>query len=223
MAAWQFRMLNPNENSGSSISDDNFSIEERTNVEILVRETLQNPLDARASVDDQVKVSYRIVEIDLAHSEVARALFPDAWVEHAKAGQLLQVPLPDKARFLLIEDFGTTGLEGVYTDSSVDGSSENWNAFWFREGEGAKHARANGGAGQGKITLYLASEVRTVIALTRRKSDGSDLLFGCSRFLRNYRLQGRQDRWAKEARWGSESDANKLATPITDTALVDAL
>ncbi|REN01278.1 hypothetical protein DSI35_19990, partial [Mycobacterium tuberculosis] len=88
-----------------------------------MRETLQNPLDARASADDQVKVSYRIVEVDLDHSRVAKELFPGAWVEHAKAGQLLQRPLPGKARFLLIEDFGTTGLEGAYTDSSVDGSS----------------------------------------------------------------------------------------------------
>lgn len=222
MAAWQFRKLNPNENSGSSISDDNFSIEERTSVEILVRETLQNPLDARASVDDQVRVSYRIVEIDLAQSKVAKSLFSGAWIEHASAGQLLHKPLPDKARFLLIEDFGTTGLEGAYTDSAIDGSSENWNAFWFREGEGAKHARANGGAGQGKITLYLASEVRTVIALTRRKSDGRELLFGCSRFLRNYRLAGKKERWAKEARWCSEGDPAKLATPITDSALIES-
>lgn len=222
MAAWQFRTLNPNENSGSSISDDNFSIEERTNVEILVRETLQNPLDARASADDQVKVSYRIVDIDLAHSAVARALFSGAWLEHAKAGQLLQKELPDKCRFLLIEDFGTTGLEGAYADSSVDGSSENWNAFWFREGEGAKHARANGGAGQGKITLYLASEIRTVIALTHRKSDQAELLFGCTRFLRNYRLGGKQERWAKEARWGAEADPNKQSIPITDSVLIKA-
>ncbi|WP_285315375.1 hypothetical protein [Stenotrophomonas maltophilia] len=223
MAAWQFRTLNPNENSGYSISDDNFSIEERTNVEILVRETLQNPLDARSSVDDQVRVSYRIVEVDLTHSTLAKALFSPEWMEHAKAGQLLQSALPGKARFLLIEDFGTTGLEGVYTDSSVDGSSENWNAFWFREGEGAKHARANGGAGQGKITLYLASEVRTVIALTKRKSDGRELLFGCSRFLRNYRLDGKKERWAKEARWGSEADPNKQGAPIVDKPLIETL
>jgi len=222
MAAWQFRMLNPNENSGSSISDDNFSVEERTNVEILVRETLQNPLDARASVDDQVKVSYRVIEVDLAQSVVAKALFSGAWVEHAKAGHLLQSSLPDKGRFLLIEDFGTTGLEGAYTDSAVDGPSENWNAFWFREGEGAKHARANGGAGQGKITLYLASEVRTVIALTRRKSDERELLFGCTRFLRNYRLNGKKERWAKEARWGGEPDPDKQSIPITDRVLIDA-
>lgn len=223
MAAWQFRTLNPNENSGSSISDDNFSTEERTNVEILVRETLQNPLDARSSVDDQVKVCYRIVEADLGQSRFAKAFFSPAWMQHAEAGQLLQGALPSKARFLLIEDFGTTGLEGVYTDSSVDGSSENWNAFWFREGEGAKHARANGGAGQGKITLYLASEVRTVVALTRRKSDGKELVFGCSRFLRNYRLDGKKERWAKEARWGSEADPDKQGTPIVDKSLIEAL
>lgn len=223
MAAWQFRTLHPNENSGASISDDNFSTEERTNVEIFVRETLQNPLDARSSADDQVKVSYRIIEIDLAGSRLANALFSSRWLEHAKAGQLLSGALPSKARFLLIEDFGTTGLEGVYTDSSVDGSSENWNAFWFREGEGAKHTRANGGAGQGKITLYLASAVRTVVALTRRKSDGKELLFGCSRFLRNYRLDGRSERWAKEARWGGEVDSNKQATPIIDGSLIEAV
>ncbi|GFF07836.1 TPA: hypothetical protein ACG4LE_002257 [Stenotrophomonas maltophilia] len=223
MAEWQFRTLNPNEKSGSSISDDNFSIEERTNVEILVRETLQNPLDARSSVDDQVKVSYRIAEVDLAQSRLAKALFSAVWMEHAKAGQLLQGPWPSKARFLLIEDFGTTGLEGNYTDSSVDGSSENWNAFWFREGEGAKHARANGGAGQGKITLYLASEVRTVIALTKRKSDGKELLFGCSRFLRNYRLEGRTERWAKDALWGSEANPDRQGTPIVDRSLIEAL
>lgn len=222
MAAWQFRRLNPNENSGSSISDDNFSIEERTSVEILVRETLQNPLDARASVEDRVKVSYRIVELDLAESRIADAIFSGDWIQHATAGQLLQKRLPQRARFLLVEDFGTTGLEGAYTDSSIDGPSENWNAFWFREGEGAKHARANGGAGQGKITLYLASEIRTVIALTRRKSDGRELLFGCSRFLRNYRLEGHHDRWAKEARWGSEKDPEKQAVPIIDEKLIEA-
>ncbi|MGX9190980.1 hypothetical protein [Stenotrophomonas sp. Ker107b] len=86
MAAWQFRTPSPNENSGSSISDDNFSIEERTNVEILVRETLRNPLDARASFDEQVKVNYRIVEMYLAHSNVANALFPGAWVGNPPAG-----------------------------------------------------------------------------------------------------------------------------------------
>lgn len=223
MAVWQFRPLNPNENSGASTVDDNFAVEERTSVEILVRETLQNPLDARSSPDDLVRVSYRVVSLETAGSRFAEALFNRDWEQHAAAGKLRDKPLPATVRFLVIEDFGTTGLEGTYEDSSIDGDRENWNAFWFREGEGAKQSKSNGGAGQGKITLYLASEVRSVIALTRRRSDHLELLFGCCRFRRNYRLDGDSRRWAKEARWGATRDPALLACPVHDAALIAAV
>lgn len=68
MAHWQFRALNPNETSGASISDDNFADEERTSVEVLVCETLQNLLDAR-SRDSVVRMEYRLVTVDVATSE----------------------------------------------------------------------------------------------------------------------------------------------------------
>ena len=223
MAHWQFRPLNPNETSGASISDDNFADEERTSVEILVRETLQNPLDARSS-DSVVRVEYKLVNADLISSEFARSIFSDDWMKHFKAGELFGAEQrPTSMKFLVIEDFGTTGLEGEYTDSSVEGTTENWNAFWFREGEGAKTTRSNGGAGQGKITLYLASRLRTVFALTKRRSDDVELLFGCCRFKRNYKLPGDSRRWAKEARWGSTDDPNVLATPIDTTSVLDGM
>lgn len=223
MAHWQFRPLNPNETSGASISDDNFADEERSSVEILVRETLQNPLDARSS-DSVVRVEYKLVEVDLATSEFARSIFSDDWVKHFSAGGLIENDQrPPRIPFLIIEDFGTTGLEGCYTDSSREGSTENWNAFWFREGEGAKTVRSNGGAGQGKITLYLASKLRSVFALTKRKSDSEELLFGCCRFRRNYKLDGDSSRWAKEARWGSTSNPNELAKPIMQIPMLDGM
>ncbi|MBW8850952.1 MAG: hypothetical protein JF600_09250 [Xanthomonadales bacterium] len=223
MAHWQFRKLNPNETSGSSISDDNFADEERTNVEILVRETIQNPLDAR-SRDDFVRVEYKLVTVDVKSSTFAKSIFSDDWLTHFRAGDLVEGDaLQTQMKFLVIEDFGTTGLEGHYTNSSCDGPDENWNAFWFREGEGAKATRSNGGAGQGKITLFLASHLRSVFALTKRKSDGMDLLFGCCRFRRNYRLPGSEDRWAKEAKWGATSDPNQLATPIVESAMLRAV
>jgi hypothetical protein len=223
VAHWQFRPLNPNETSGASISDDNFADEERTSVEILVRETLQNPLDARSS-DSVVRVEYKLVEVDLATSEFARSIFSDDWLKHFRAGELIgSGERPDKMTFLVIEDFGTTGLEGSYTDSSCEGSTENWNAFWFREGEGAKATKSNGGAGQGKITLYLASQYRSVFALTKRRSDGQELLFGCCRFKRNYKLPDDSRRWAKEARWGAVRDSEKLATPIVNPPVLDGM
>lgn len=223
MAHWQFRPLNPNETSGASISDDNFADEERSSVEILVRETLQNPLDARSS-GSAVRVEYKLVEVDLATSEFARSIFSDDWVKHFRAGGLIESEKhPTRMTFLVIEDFGTTGLEGCYTDSSREGSTENWNAFWFREGEGAKTTRSNGGAGQGKITLYLASKLRSVFALTKRKSDSGELLFGCCRFRRNYKLDGDSRRWAREARWGSTSNSEELAKPILQIPMLDGM
>lgn len=223
MAHWQFRPLNPNETSGANISDDNFADEERTNVEILVRETLQNPLDAR-SMDSVVRVEYKLVTVEVGASEFAQSIFSDAWAKHFRAGDLLKNDeRPSSMKFLVIEDFGTTGLEGCYTNSSAEGSTENWNAFWFREGEGAKTTKSNGGAGQGKITLFLASQLRSVFALTKRKSDGSELLFGCCRFKRNYKLPGDDDRWAREARWGAVSDPDKLAMPIQKTSMLDGM
>lgn len=223
MAHWQFRPLNPNETSGASISDDNFADEERSSVEILVRETLQNPLDARSS-DSVVRVEYKLVTVNLAASKFARSIFSDDWIKHFQASELFKSnERPEKMTFLVIEDFGTTGLEGCYTDSSNEGSTENWNAFWFREGEGAKATKSNGGAGQGKITLFLASQLRSVFALTKRKSDGKELLFGCCRFNRNYKLPDDNSRWAKEARWGAESNPNVLATPITATTIIEGM
>ncbi|HRN52131.1 MAG TPA: hypothetical protein PK788_01415 [Gemmatimonadaceae bacterium] len=222
LAHWQFRPLNPNENSGASTTDDNFADEERTNVEILVRETLQNPLDARLG-DEVVRVVYRVKSVDLSESAFSRSIFSDDWMKHFKAGGLIRDSAkPKKMKFLIIEDFGTTGLEGSYTDSGVEGQGENWNAFWFREGEGAKPSRSNGGAGQGKITLYLASQLRSVFALTHRASDGGELLFGCCRFRRNYKLDGDLRRWAKEARWGALADPDQQAVPIVDEALISA-
>lgn len=224
MAHWQFRPLNPNEPSGSSISDDNFADEERTSVEILIRETLQNPLDARSN-KSVVRVAYKLVTIDAEQSSFTKALFSDNWIMHFRAGELIKPEegKPSKMTFLVIEDFGTTGLEGCYTDSSQDGRTENWNAFWFREGEGAKAIKSNGGAGQGKITLFLASRLRSVFALTKRQSDSSELLFGCCRFKRNYKLEVGGERWAKEARWGAQQDPKFLATPLVDPSLLNTV
>ncbi|MBX8484347.1 hypothetical protein [Pseudomonas cichorii] len=223
MAHWQFRPLNPNETSGANISDDNFADEERTNVEILVRETLQNPLDARSG-DSVVRVEYKFVTVDVATSTFAQSIFSDEWGNHFRAGELIESDeQPSQMTFLVIEDFGTTGLEGTYLDSSCEGPTENWNAFWFREGEGAKTTKSNGGAGQGKITLFLASQLRSVFALTKRESDNSELLFGCCRFKRNYKLPGESCRWAKEARWGAVSDPNVLAKPIVKSSMLEEI
>ena len=219
MTKWQFRTLNPNDTSGTSTAEDNFAQEERTSVDILVRECIQNPLDARlenASV--QVHFKWRTLESG-ASTFVDDLLTDDFRKQQALAGMANAAGTSAGVGVLVIEDFGTIGLRGCYDDSAVEGDEQNWNAFWFREGEGAKPSKANGGAGQGKLTMYVASQIRTVAALTTRATDGKRLLFGSCRFRRNYVIG--KERYAREARWGNTSNPGELAMPVQNDTVLD--
>ncbi len=219
MTHWQFRTLNPNDTSGTSTAEDNFAQEERTSVDILVRECIQNPLDARLG-DAAVRVNFKWRELVTGTSCFLNDLLTEEFRnQQAFAGVQQATDMPAVVKVLVIEDFGTIGLRGRYDDSAVDGDEENWNAFWFREGEGAKPSKANGGAGQGKLTMYVASDIRTVAALTTRESDGKRLLFGGCRFRRNYVVGN--DRYAREARWGETSDPMELAMPVEQSSVLD--
>src|SRR5262249_11727414 len=145
------------EPKGRDLSEDNFAQEDRTDSEILVREALQNPLDARAG-DNSGPVRVRMAVLQQGHfdADYLASLLPHEFGARLEASG--GEPLPDvtgpSASVLVIEDFGTTGLLGTWNDTNAEGNSENWNAFWFSEGEGAKaSAGSNGRAGQGKITF----------------------------------------------------------------------
>lgn len=219
MTQWQFRTLNPNDTSGTSTAEDNFAQEERTSVDILVRECIQNPLDARLETENvQVHFKWRVLDSGTS-TFVADLLTEEFSTQQVSAGMEKASSTPAAVDVLVIEDFGTIGLRGCYNNSAIEGEEQNWNAFWFREGEGAKPSKSNGGAGQGKLTMYVASQIRTVAALTTRATDSKRLLFGSCRFRRNYVIG--KDRYAREARWGNTSDPNELAMPVQDNLVLD--
>lgn len=193
-AKWVFPETGPYQVQGRDLSEDNFAQEDRTSLEILMREALQNPLDARAR-DNSGAVKVRISVLQPGHfdAEYLTGILNDEYSKRLEAAG--GDPLPDFAAstVLVLEDFGTTGLEGSWNDQNADGPYENWNAFWFREGEGAKSAvGSNGRAGQGKITYYRTGIARAVIGFTVRKSDGARLLMGRSAFRRVYPYGGRK-------------------------------
>ncbi|RYG39069.1 MAG: hypothetical protein EON93_00820 [Burkholderiales bacterium] len=148
-------------------------------------------------------MSIRLHELDSAGKLYIASLITSehedrikASVPHVHAGQELNL-----ASCLVIEDFGTSGLTGELEKPDLDGKGQNWNAFWFREGEGGKeNTSGNGGAGQGKITYFSTSQIRTIFAYTVRSDDKSEALFGASSFLRDYDHADRK--WKRDAYWG---------------------
>jgi hypothetical protein len=190
--AWVFPETGPYQVQGRDLSEDNFAPENRTNLDILIREILQNPLDARA-IDNPgpVRVLIKILQPGYFDADYLAMLLNGDYINRLEASG--GNPLADfsEASVLVIEDFGTTGLQGVYDNQNTDGKDENWNAFWFREGEGAKaFTGSNGRAGQGKITFYRIGAARAVFGFTVRKSDKKRLLMGRSAFRRVYPFNG---------------------------------
>lgn len=199
---------------GRSLSEHNFQKERRDWLAVLLREVLQNALDARASATEPVQV--RIARVS-ASSSFCSWLLPDDHLERLRQSLPHQKePIPRPESFLVIEDFGTTGLTGTLDDPDKEGTGQNWNAFWFREGEGGKeHSSGNGGAGQGKITYFSTSSVRTLFALTVRQDDQGCIVYGASSFLRDYEYGGHK--CLRDSYWGAPAkrdDDSPMAIPV---------
>ena len=143
--------------------------------EAVVREFIQNSLDARLSQKTmKVKISINTVSV----GDVSRFL-DDTLKDHLVSCGLLSEAegYPTKnVRCLLLEDFGTSGLDGDYSPDAKGGG--NFYNFWWREGISQKSNQKAGRWGLGKTTFHLISKIRTMWGLTIRNDDKKVLLMG---------------------------------------------
>lgn len=224
-SAADWRYINPEfGRTGRSLAENNFAKERRDWLPIFLREVLQNALDARVSKAKQVKVVLSYCELDGRGRELINQLVPQ---EHLQRF-VQSVPhrhdtIPGITDCLVVEDFGTTGLTGTFDDPDADGPGQNWNAFWFREGEGGKEGGSgNGGAGQGKITYFSTSGIRTIFTYTVRNDDNLSALFGASSFLRDYIYGPEHRKWKRDAYWGlwQKRGDQTLALPLCELSAI---
>lgn len=210
--------------TGRSQTEDNFAKENRDWYAILLREVLQNALDARLSPDAPVTVSLACQELDADAVEWMGTLVTDEHLARLKESMPHVDDKPTAVKScLVIEDFGTCGLTGALNNPELDGKGQNWNAFWFREGEGGKeNAAGNGGAGQGKITYFSTSAIRTIFAYTVRSDTDDEALMGACSFLRDYSHEGQ--RWKRDAYWGRTEGQHedRIVFPAQERGIIDS-
>jgi hypothetical protein len=211
--------------TGRGLAEGNFAKERRDWLAILLREVLQNGLDASVSQHEPVTVTIRVTSPRTGGVKLGESLVTDEHRKRLIASMQRQEPERiDLSQFLVIEDFGTSGLIGVTDDPDLDSTGQNWNAFWFREGEGGKeHGSGNGGAGQGKITYFSTSQVRTIFTYTVTEVNKEGALFGASSFPRDYSYEG--GKYLRDAYWGMPKERKEalICTPSQDIQLVELL
>lgn len=222
--SWQFNKMRPADKAREPILGEFFATDAIENPgEALVREGIQNSLDARFD-NEKVIVRIRISGTEAALQRAAVNPFLNGLDEHLNApGNGLQ-ELPDPREdcpILVFEDFGTTGLIGDPNEwKPVLGSRNNFYHFFRAEGRSDKTGKDIGRWGVGKQVFPRVSRINSVFGLTVRESDGKKLLMGMS-ILKSHDVNG--VRFKPDGLLGisPENSEDDLILPIEDSAFIE--
>jgi hypothetical protein len=182
--AWHFRVMDAGEVQVDPVHDEFFKMQDL--VDALVRESIQNSLDARRG-SSKVRVRFTFNSGSRAlHATAARQYFRGLREHLDAVGTSMYSVLPSEAEpipFLLIEDFGTRGLTGdprIDPELEASGERNDFFYFWRNVGRSNKGEIDRGRWGLGKAVFSVASRIRTIFGLTRRADDARSLLLGQS-------------------------------------------
>lgn len=169
---WQFKELKDDEPERNPRDPEFFGGLEASDK--LVRENIQNALDARLTNNIPINVRFIFGETDCINDEYFTGL-----VSHAKSANIISnEKLPDRIPYLTIEDFNTKGLDGPLSRDEVGEIKGNYLNFWWGEGESDKGGKNAGRFGLGKTVYHGASKLSTFFGYTVRASDCKELLLG---------------------------------------------
>jgi hypothetical protein len=152
----------------------------------LLRETIQNTLDAKAENCQEVRIRISIFRGNAPMHDAKYRSFFNGLNDHLNTHNngLIDRPSSNASLdFLVIEDFNTTGLEGdpELADNPDDESlRENFFYFWRNYGRSGKSGSERGRWGLGKTVFSAVSKINTFFGLTIRESDHRALLMGQS-------------------------------------------
>ena len=156
--------------------------EEYAGVDKLVRETIQNSIDAALSKNDSVRVRISLHSKEEMPPVERLAEYFERLKEPLK-GDVSYTPndVPDLDHgFLVCEDFGTRGLEGDPKLKGTPPKNERQDFFWFWRNI-ARSGKADddlGRWGLGKTVYRAASKIGCMLGLTARESDKRKIVMG---------------------------------------------
>ncbi len=234
---WRFPRMAPSQVNQNPVQGEFFTATAGM-AERLVRESIQNSLDARHG-DEVVRLRFafsgeRNILPPGAAKSWLRGLEPhlealaDARTSPTSndgddqketeavfaAWELLRQPM----RHLVIEDFGTTGLRG---NPCANGVNERGNDFWgfFRSvGISTKSGDEAGSWGLGKWVFPDVSRVNAYFGLTRRRGESESLLMGMAMLRTHTTKDGKYPPYGFFAVDADAGDETWLPLPIAGNA-----
>jgi hypothetical protein len=186
----------------------------------LVREAIQNSLDAAASPTARVRLRFFLSGRQHALRRGEELPGWETLNQHLRApgNGLRGTPDPRQpAPFLAVEDFGTSGLEGdpgQYQDQEDTSGKNAFYYFWRNVGRSGKSHSDRGRWGLGKNVFPASSAINAFYGVTVRGHDGRRLLLGQA-VLKIHSLRG--ERHCPYGYYG-RIDKGGFAAPLEDDA-----
>ena len=217
---WHFSQQLSDQVENEVTQRDQFNNDDVDISETIVREAVQNSLDAAVDDPCQVKVIFRWVDKESGlDPEFFRSLF-NGQKRHAKAAEIEVDSLDfSDPKALVIEDFGTCGLTGSINSKD----SGNFSDFWRRHGKSHKTGKSRGRWGLGKLVYSTTSQIGAFFGATRR-NEGEDRVYLMGQTVLNLReVDGKEyPPHAFFADVENEDDVYKrIPVPIQDEQLVN--
>lgn len=223
---WLFGEVPSGTKNRNPVQDEFFnSSEALTEISSLVRESIQNSLDAHDAMSlSPVVLRFKISEISRELSEKYFVGLNDHVTRGIPGGS--SAIANDACKYLIVEDFNTTGLLG---DSRKDQltqqdapSLNSYHYFVWAEGSSAKTEGNRGRWGIGKIVFPRLSSIKTFFVLSKRTSENSpcgvnEVLIGMST-LRGHSIGGKNfqpDGW-----WSEFSLDDNVPVPVRADAVL---
>jgi hypothetical protein len=180
---WQFLAVRPEAMSQDPTQQEFFGPEEGS-PGALVREAIQNSLDAKRK-DAAGAVVVRFTFGRSTESTYGGAPYFAVLRDHLAAQPLALLPQPQaQVSYLVVEDFGTRGLQGspehtIYDEQQAKQENRNdFFYFWRNVGRSRKEETERGRWGLGKTVFPASSTLSSFFGLTVRSSDNRRLLMG---------------------------------------------
>jgi hypothetical protein len=189
--------------------------------EVLVRECIQNSLDARHS-DEPVIVKFQVFGSPAMPEVAANFWFATLW-PHLRSGDCKLPDLPERPSsggFVVVEDFGTQGLEGDVRQGGLGDADNRFFNFFRAEGLSGNpmNGTSGGSWGVGKSVFNRCSQINTTLALTVRRRSSDTALLGKS-LLWQHRISAEE--FQGLGQFGAKEPQNEfLVLPVVDRECV---
>lgn len=223
---WNFRVISDSQVKQDPIQSEFFTSDKTAGYTSgLVRECIQNSIDARDDDNYPVEVRFKITENFNSFGLNDKDSYLYGLKEHLEAKKNgLRVDLNtirEKGRCLIIEDANTTGLQGnpLQADDKDDVSADkqSFYYFWRNVGRSGKGNQDKGRWGLGKTVIPASSLINTFFGMSVSKENQKKTFMGQSILKTHYVDNSRHSPYGYYAEFEIEHPDPDFAMPVKDS------